>query len=122
MGLTNAGKALVAALVGDVSSPTAVTYVAYGTGTTAFAATQTALVTESQRSTSATVTRATTTVTNDTLSIANSFSISSTETITEAGVFNDSSAGTMLARSLVSPTKGVSSGDTYVLTYKIAFA
>ena len=122
MGLTNAGKAVVAALVGDVSSPVAFTYVAYGTGTTAFAATQTALVTESQRSTSATVTRATTTVANDTLSLANSFTIATTETITEAGVFNDSSAGTMLARSLVSPTKGVSSGDTYVLTYKIAFA
>ena len=122
MGMTNAGKALVAALVGDISSPTAVTYCAYGTGTTAFAATQTALVTESQRSTSATVAAATTSVTNDTTSIANSFTISTTETITEAGIFNGSSAGTMLARSLVSPTKGVSAGDTYVLTYKVAFA
>ena len=122
MGLTTTGKALIAALVGDISTPVAATYVAYGTGTTAFAVAQTALVTESQRSSSATVARKTTTTANDTLSISNAFSISTTETIGEAGVFNDSSAGTMAARSLVSPTKGVASGDTYTCEYKVIFA
>jgi len=122
MSLTNVGFAAIAGLVGDTGSITAFTYLAYGDDTTTAAAAHTGLQgTESQRE-AGTVTRATTTVTNDTLQIAKTFTISSTETIGEAGVFNATSAGSMLARSVLSPTRSVASGDSYVCTYKIKFA
>jgi hypothetical protein len=121
MGVTNSGKAEIAGLGGNTGSPTAFTYLAYGTGSTAFAATQTALVTQSQRA-AATVSRTTTTVTNDTLQLTYSFSITTTETITEVGIFNAASSGTMLARTVLGTSRSVVNGDTYSLTYKVAFA
>ena len=121
MGVTNAGFAELANLGGDVSSPTEFTYLAYGTGTTAFAVTQTALVTESDRE-AATVSRTTTNVANDTLRLTKTFTISSTLTIAEVGVFNAASGGTMLARTKLTTTRSVVSGDQYVLTYDIVFA
>src|SRR5512139_2858146 len=102
MGITTVGKGEVTGLVGNVDSKTAFSAIEYGTGTTAFAASQTALVTASQRS-AATVTRATTTTEYDTLQLSYAFSITGTETITEVGVFNNAtSGGTMLARTVLS--------------------
>ena len=122
MALTNTGFAAIAGRVGDTGSITAFTYLAYGDDTTTAAATHTALQgTESQRE-AATVSRVTTTVTNDTLQLTKTFTISSTETIGEVGVFNASSSGSMLARSVLSPTRSVASGDSYVCTYKIKFS
>jgi hypothetical protein len=122
MGVTNAGKSEISGLAGDTGSKTAFTALAYGTGSTAFAATQTALVTESQRA-AATVSQVTTTVSNDTLQLTKAFTISSTETITEVGIFNNAtSGGTMLARTVLSSSRSVVSGDTFTLTYKVAFA
>lgn len=121
MGITNAGKSEIAGLAINSGSPTSFGYLAYGTGTTAFAATQTALVTESQRA-AATVSKVTTTVSNDTSQLTYSFAISSSETITEVGIFNASSSGTMWARTVLTSSRAVVSGDTYSLTYKVAFA
>jgi hypothetical protein len=122
MSLTNAGFAAIAGRVGDTGSITKFSYLAYGDDTTAAAAAQTALIgTESQRE-AATVSRVTTTVTNDTLQLAKTFTISATETIGEVGVFNASSSGIMAARSVLSPTRSVASGDSYVCTYKMKFA
>ena len=122
MGTTNAGLPVVSGLVGNTGGKTAFTYLAYGDGTTAFAAGDTALKgTESQRE-SATVSQVTTTVTDDTLQLAQTFSITASETIAEAGVFNASSAGTMGWRTVLSPSRSVSNGDSYVCTYKISFA
>uniref|UniRef100_A0A6M3IS60 Uncharacterized protein n=1 Tax=viral metagenome TaxID=1070528 RepID=A0A6M3IS60_9ZZZZ len=120
MGTTNTGKAAVAGLINNIGSITAFTYLAYGDDTTAFGATQTALVgTESQRA-AATCTRQTTTVTNDTTQWAKTFTISATETIGEVGVFNASSAGIMGWRSVLATPRSVASGDSYVCTYKVA--
>ena len=120
--MTNTGFAAIAGLVGNTGSVSALTYLGYGDGTTAASAGDTALKgTESQRE-SATVSRVTTTVTNDTLQLAKTFSISTTETIAEVGVFNASSAGIMGARSLLSSSSSVSSGDSYVCTFKIKFS
>jgi hypothetical protein len=122
VGVTNAGKALFADLVGNVTGAAHLTYIAYGNNTTAFAATQTALIgTESQRA-AATVTRVTTTVANDTLQLAHTFSITSTETIGECGTFNAASSGTMATRNVLSPTRSVVSGDSWTGTVKIQFA
>ena len=121
MSVTNAGKALAAGLLNGYGSPAAVTYLAYGTGTTAFAASQVALVTESQRE-AGTASLTTTTVTNDTAQLTKTFTISGTETITEIGAFNASSGVTMFARATSTDAafsaKSVTSGDSFALTYK----
>ena len=69
--ITNAGLAELSNLAGNVSSPTAFTYLAVGTDNTAAAATDTTLGAEITDTglarASATVSRTTTTATNDTL-------------------------------------------------------
>lgn len=122
MGIQNSGKAEAAALLIDTASPTAFSYIAYGDDTTAFDATNTTLVgTESQRA-AGSKSRVTTTVTNDTAQLQKQFSITATETIGESAVFNDATAGDMLCRQVLSPTRSVVSGDTWTSTWKIKCA
>ena len=112
--------------MGDTGSPIAFTYLAVGTGTGAHDATDTTLDAEITDSglarASATVTRTTTTVTNDTLQLSKAFSVTGTKTIGEQATFNASSAGDMLQRTALSPTRSVVNGDTYTLTVKIALS
>ena len=118
--ITNAGMAEVAGLIGTDTQGdvTAFDYIAIGTGTTAPSATQTALVSEQQRA-AATGTRVTTSVTNDTLQLVkDAFSFSGSYAITEVGVFNSSSGGTMLSRSTFSAVN-VTANDTLKVTVKI---
>ncbi|MCD6583644.1 MAG: hypothetical protein J7K71_03045 [Candidatus Omnitrophica bacterium] len=95
----------------------AFTYVAIGTGTTSPSASDTVLGNEVSR-VSATVGRTTTSVTNDTATFDATFSFSSSYAITEAGIFNASSGGTMLARQTFSAIN-VASGDTLKISWKV---
>jgi len=126
MSVTTAGKDGITDLVGDVNTIAAYSYLAVGTGTTAVAAGNTTLGAETTTSglarAAATVTQATTTVSNDTLQFVKAWTVTGTVVIGEVGIFNATAAGSLLARSVLSPTKSVSSGDTYTLTYKVAFA
>ena len=119
-GITNAGMAEVAGLLLTDVGGTAFDYIAIGTGTTAFDPSQTALASETHRE-NATGTRVTTSVTNDTAQLEHTFSgYSGSESITESGVFNASSGGTMLCRqtfSAISVDWGA--GDTLKVTWKI---
>lgn len=123
--ITNAGLAEIANCIGSVSTPAAFIYVACGTGTTAAAASQTALVAEITDTGlarhTATATRITTTVTNDTLQLTYTFTVTGSKTIEEVGVFNASSSGVMLSRALTG-TLDVVNGDEFTITYKIKFA
>lgn len=123
-GITNAGKAQVALLAGDASA-TPFTYLEVGTSSTAFAASQTALqaaVTDSGLArAAATVSRVTTTVTNDTLQLVKTWTATGSKTIEEVGIFNAASAGTMLGRALTG-TKSVVNGETLTGTYQVKFA
>jgi len=126
--ITNVGFAQLALLAGDATA-VPFTYLAIGTGTTAAAVTDTTLVTECTTDNlgraAATVTRTTTTVTNDTLQLAKTFTYSGSTlvAIKEYGVFNDSSVGTMLSRTVGANAKNLEeSGETLVLTYKLSFA
>lgn len=120
--IASAGKAVVAGLIGNSGSPTAFTYLAVGTSATAESASHTALQAEITDSglarASATVALVTTTVTNDTLRLTKTFSVTGTKTIEEIGIFNAVSAGTMLGRKLTT-SKAVSSGDSLQATYDI---
>jgi len=122
--ITNAGLAQIALLAGDASA-VPFTYLALGTGTTAASATDTTLETETSASglarAAATVSRVTTTVANDTLQLLKAFTAGASVAITECGMFNDASVGTMLGRQVFAAVNVVS-GDILTITYKVSFA
>jgi len=122
--ITNAGIAEVASLIltDNPGTATAFDYIAIGTGTTAEGATDTALETEittggGERAAS-TGTLVTTTVTDDTAQLQHTFSFTSTFAVTEAGILNAASAGTLLCRKTFSAVN-VASGDSLQVTYKV---
>jgi hypothetical protein len=123
--ITNAGKAAVAGLVGNTGAITAFSYLALGTSSTAAAATQTALVAEIVDSglarAAATMSRTTTTVTNDTLRFVYTWTASGTKSVQEVGAFNASSAGTMLGRKVVTQLDLINT-NTCTLTYDFVFS
>jgi hypothetical protein len=122
--VTSAGKAQLALLAGDASA-TPFTYLELGTSSTAVSVGQTALIaaitdTGLARA-AATVSRVTTTVTNDTLQLVYTWTASGSKTLEEVGVFNAGSGGTMLSRALTT-TRNLVNNDTFIVTYKVAFA
>lgn len=122
--VTNAGFAQLALLAGD-STAVPFTYMALGTSSTAPAAGNTTLGAEIstgglQRALG-TFSRITTTVTNDTYRLVNTFTASSGFTVEEVGIFNASSSGTMLSRALTT-SKTIASGETITGTYTLKFA
>lgn len=126
MGITKAALAELSNLTGDVSSPTAFSHIALGDSNTAFAASQTALQSEITGNglarAAATVTQQTTTETDDTTRFVHQWTVTGSETVREVGIFNDASAGTMLARKVLGTSRSLGSGDTYTYTYNIIFA
>ncbi len=122
--VTNAGKAQVALLIGDASA-TPFTYLALGTSSAAVGASQTTLTTEITDSglqrAAGTVSRTTTTVTNDTYTLTKTFTATGSKTVEEVGVFNASSSGTMLSRALTG-TKSLSNGEQLTVTYACALS
>lgn len=119
------GKALAAGRLGASGAPAAVGWTAIGTGASAAAAGDTALGAEITTNGGAraanTPSLVTTTVTNDTAQFVNTFTFSGSFAITEAGLFNASSAGTLAARQVFSAINVVS-GDTLQITWKVSFA
>lgn len=120
MGFSNAGLAATTNALGTSF------WIALGTGSTAFAKTQTTLVTESSASglarAAATVTRQTTTAANDTLQAVKTFTSAATATITEVGLFDAASVGNMYSRTVLSASRSVVSGDTLSITIKLIYA
>lgn len=120
----NAGFAQLALLAGDASA-TPFTYLELGTSSTAVAASQTALqaaITDTGLArAAATVSRVTTTQTNDTLQLYYLWTASGTKAIEEIGIFNAASSGTMLARALTGTTTA-NNGDQVAFTYKVKFS
>lgn len=122
--ITNTGKAEEANLVSGLGW-TAFTYLAVGTSNTAAWAAQTALGAETTTNwlarASATVTRVTTTVTNDTINLTKTWTATGTVAVEEIGVFNAASAGVMLGRQ-VTGTKTINNGESLQGTYQIIFS
>lgn len=119
--VVSAGKAGMASRCNGAGGEAAFTYLAVGTGTTAPAAGDTALQTEIIDSglarASATVSRVTTSVTNDTAQLDTTWNVTGTKAVTEAGAFNAASAGTLLGRQTFSAVN-VANGDTLEVIYK----
>lgn len=120
--VTTAGKAGVAGRIGGSGSPAAFTYIAIGTGTNAAAAGDTALQTEIASGggsrAAATVSLTTTDTTNDTARAVLTFTFSSSFAVTEAGLLNAASTGTLLNRQVFSAVNVVS-GDSLQVTIDI---
>lgn len=120
--ITSAGKAAAAGLLNGVVTDF-FDYLAIGTGTTAAAVGDTALQTEISTNggarAAATLSRVTTTVTNDTAQFVYTWTFSGSFAVTECGVLSASSGGVLLARQVFSALNVVS-GDTLAITYKVA--
>jgi hypothetical protein len=121
-GVTTVGKALVAGRLNASGAPAAATYIAVGTGTNAFSAADTTLQTETATSglsrANSTASLVTTSTTNDTMQLTNTFSVTGTVAVTESGVLNASSSGTLLCRQTFTAINVVN-GDTLQVTWKV---
>lgn len=119
----------VAGLINGATAPASFEFIGIGTGTTAAAATDTALETEinndgnstfSNRGGAGTATRTTTTVTNDTAQVVKTFTIGAfTPAVTESGLLNSNTAGTLFARQVFSAVN-LTNGDNLQVTWQIA--
>ncbi len=120
--VVNAGMAGVASRINGAGGEAAFTYIAVGTGAVAPAATDTALGAEIIDSglarANSTASRVTTDVTNDTAQLVNTFSVTGTKAVTESGVLNAASVGTLLCRQTFSAVNVVN-GDSLQVTWKI---
>ncbi len=120
--VVNVGKAGTASRINGDGAEAVFTHIAIGTGTTGEAASQTALVTEistggGQRAV-ASVSRITTTTTNDTARWIITYSFTSSFAVTESGIFNAASSGTMLARKVFAAINVVN-GDSIQITWRV---
>lgn len=116
---TDAGKAITTArLKGTGTEPN---FVAIGTGTTAEAASQTALVTPVESRVSGTSSQVTTTVTNDTYQVVGTVTATGARAVTEAGLFDASTAGNMLIRALFAVIN-LATGDSLQITAQLKYS
>ena len=120
--VVSVGAAGVASRINGAGSEAAFIYIAVGIGTTAAAAGDTTLESEIVDSglarAAATASRVTTDVTNDTAQLLYTFSVTGTKAVTESGVLNAASAGTLLARQVFSAVNVVN-GDSLQITWKL---
>ena len=108
------GKSYIAARMKDASA-TAMSHMAIGTGSTAAAAGNTALGSEAGR-----VALTSTTVTNNDVAYVATFPAGTgTGALTEAGIFNASSSGTLLCRTVFSVINKASA-DTLGITWTVS--
>lgn len=123
--VTDAGRAGVASRINGAGGEAAFTYIALGTGVAAAANGDTTLGTELATSglsrANSTATRVTTTVTNDTAQLVNTFTVTGTAAVTESGVLNAASVGTLLCRQTFSAINVVN-GDSLQVTWKVKAA
>src|ERR1039457_1231931 len=113
---------MAGALSGDVASPATMKYLAIGTGTTAAAAGQTALVTPVESRTAGTQTRINTNTGSsyDTYQCVGTITMTADRAVTEIGIFSASSSGTLLCRQVFA-VMNIPNGGSLAVTYKVIF-
>jgi hypothetical protein len=119
--VVNAGLAFISSrMIGTAAA--VMSHMGVGTGVVAASGGDTALGTQLVRVALTSQTQVTTTVTNDSVQYVATFGAGSgTGAITEAGIFNAASAGTMLARTVFAViNKGAL--DSLTITWKITFS
>ena len=113
--VTTAGKGHIAAkIAATTNSPVSMTHMAIGTGTTAAAVGDTTLGTEGGR-----VTLTAAVVSTNTVTYTATFpAATGTGAVTEAGILNASSGGTLLCRT-VFPVVNKAAGDSIAITWVV---
>lgn len=122
--VVNSGKAFIAQsiLKTTTNTPAAMTHIGVGTGAVAAAAADTALGAEIGTRAAVTPTNVTTTVTDDSVQYVATFAAgNATGAITEAGIFNASTAGTMMCRTVFSVINKAAN-DTFTVTWKVTIS
>ena len=109
--LTNAGKAAIAKRINGVTQ-NAFTYIAIGSGSTAEAATQTALVAEITTNGGARAAATCTYVANYTARYSKLFSFTGNVTLREIAILDASSGGTMMMRHVYAADKTYINGES----------
>ena len=114
--VVDTGLAFIASRMKDATA-TAMSHMGIGTGSTAAAASDTALGTEAAR-----VALTSTTVTSNAVAYVASFAAGTgTGAITEAGILNASSSGTLLCRTVFSVVNKASS-DSMTITWTVTIS
>lgn len=116
--LTDTGRANFAALWSGSGAP--LSYLGWGTSTTAPSRTDTALGAEVLPRIAATVVATTTSVANDTLSITGTFTATASAAIAEVGVLTAATGGVLVLHAGFS-ARTVQSGDTIAFGFTIQF-
>lgn len=119
--ITNVGMAGMASRINGADGVAAFTWIAIGTGTVAAAVGDTALgaeiTTGGGARANSTVSRVTTTVTNDTAQNQHTYTFTAPFAITESGVLNAGTAGVLSARQVFSAVNVVN-GDSLQITWR----
>ena len=115
--IVNAGIVELAKLMGEETAD-GFLYIATGTGTTAAASGDTTLGTEKYR-VLATIERSSTIAPLDTIRLWGIVTATANATLSEFGIFNDDTAGDMLARKLISPTKAITTGQKCLMVWDL---
>jgi hypothetical protein len=121
--IVNGAKAVWSGrLIGATPTQAEPKFVGWGTGTTAEAATQTALVTAAAEArVSGTSSQVTVTQTNDTYQVVATITSASAQTIAEEGQFDAATAGTMVMRHVFTGV-ALAIGDAIQMTNRIQFS
>ena len=123
--ITNAGFAGAASRLGGSGAEAIFNYIAVGTGIVAASAANTTLGTETAASglsrVAGTVSRITTTQTNDTSQVTTTFTVTGTVAVTESGLLNAASVGVLLCRQVFTAINVVN-GDSLAITWQIKCA
>lgn len=118
--LVNTGKAIVTNYLAG-GAATQPKYVAWGTGVGTTAASDTTLFTEVLPRVSGTATQATTSTTNDTYQVVGTQTAGTSETITNAGLFDASTSGNLFVKGDFTGVP-LNSGDSIQFTFKVQFS
>lgn len=117
--LVNTGRAIITnRLNGGGTTPQ---YIGWGTGVGTTGATDTTLFTEVLPRVSGTVSQVTTSTTNDTYQVVGTQTAGTTETITNAGLFDASTSGNLFVKGDFTGI-ALNTGDSIQFTFKVQFS
>ena len=118
--LVNTGKAIVTNYLNG-GAATQPKYVAWGTGAGTTGATDTTLFTEVTPRVSGTTSQVTTSTTNDTFQVVGTQTAGTSETITNAGLFDASTSGNLFVKGDFTGI-ALNNGDSIAFTFKVQFS
>jgi hypothetical protein len=118
--LVNTGKAIVTNYLNG-GAATQPKYIGWGTGAGTTAATDTTLFTEVLPRVSGTTSQVTTSTTNDTFQVVGTQTAGTSETITNAGLFDASTSGNLFVKGDFSGIP-LNNGDSIQFTFKVQFS